>query len=103
MTTRRKIPLRGYDYMEGHRLVAQALEAAGESRKLTPTESSMVDHAIEIAADQGFTNEQATATMRETAAYIVRTRNETLFPTFDERDNLGDETVSAALAGEIAA
>lgn len=94
MTTRKRIKLRGYDYMAGHLLVVVALEAAGESRKLSPTEDSMVDHAIEIAADKSYTAEQAEAVMRETAAYIVRTRNETLFPAFDERDNLGDDSAA---------
>lgn len=100
MTTRRKTEPRGYDYMEGHRLVAVALETAGESRKLSPTESNMVDHAIEIAADNKYTPEQAVAVMQETAAYIVRTRNETLFPVFDCRDNLGDDSMAPAAVEE---
>lgn len=99
MTTRRKIKPRAYDYMTGFKIVTDVLEAMGESTHLSPTESSMVDHAVELAAEQGCSNEQAVEVMKEVAAYIKRTRGETLFPVYDERDNMGDDcgTIPCAL------
>lgn len=99
MTTRRKgIKLRAYDYLAGFNIVVAELAKKGEPTKLTPTESSMVDHAVEIAAEQRFTPEQAEATMKEVAAYITTTRGETLFPVFNESDNMGDDCGAPSLA-----
>lgn len=86
MTTRRKgMKLRAYDYMEGFRIVTDWLNAAGESVKLTSTEASMVDHAIEIAAEQSMSNDMAERTMREVAAYIKKTRGRAMPEDDDSR------------------
>jgi hypothetical protein len=100
MTTRRKqgIHLAGYDYLAAHYVVTDALTARGEPTKLTPTEMSMVQMMTEICADRGMDLDRATPHLLEVVDQIVLSRKEVLFPVYDERDNMGDETVLPSLS-----
>lgn len=94
MTTRRKIKLAAYDYLASHNVVVAALMARGEPTKLTPTENSMVDMMTEVCADRGMDMERATPHLLEVVNEIVKARIATLFPAYDERDTMGDETIN---------
>jgi hypothetical protein len=101
-TRRKKIALRAYDYLTGQNLVVARLRARGEDGKMDRHEMDMVGVAVEIAADKAVSSEVAEAMMVEVAEQIIRERNRTLFMAFDERDNMGDETVSPESVERVA-
>ena len=77
--------------------------ARGEQTMLTSTEMSMVTMLTEVCAERGMNLERATPLLVECAAEIIRGRKATLYPPFDERDGMGDETLGVRDAAEIAA
>lgn len=98
MTTRRKITLAAYDYLAAYRVVVDELTAKRESTHLTPTEMSMVNMVTEVCADRGMQLDRATPHLIEVAREIIRGRGQTLFAAYDERDNMGDETIVPSLS-----
>jgi hypothetical protein len=100
MTTRRKVEafkLGAYDYLAAHMVVVKALQARGESPKMTPTELSMITMMTEVCAERGMNLDRATPHLLEVAEEIIRGRCATLFPAYDERDVMGDETIAPTL------
>lgn len=95
MPTRRQgISVRAYDYLHGLNLVVARLHERGEAvLKLDRHGMDSVSLTVEVCAEQGFTNEQAEAAMRDLADRFITDRGRTLFSPFDSRDNMGDETV----------
>lgn len=95
--------LGAYDYFAAHMIVVNGLQCKGENPHMTSTEMSMVTIETEACANAGFNLEQATPRLMEVVSEIVRSRHANLFPVYDERDNMGDETVSVTQADGIAA
>jgi hypothetical protein len=100
MTTRRKKGLRlaAYDYLAAHFVVVNALKDRGEPFHMSPTEMSMVTTMTEVCAEKGMNLDRATPHLLEVVDEIVKARKEILFPVFDERDLMGDETVWPSLS-----
>lgn len=92
--------LAAYDYLAVHVVVTSELAARGESTKLTPTEKSMVDMMTEICAERGMDLERTKPHLLEVVDEIVKARCATLFPVYDERDVMGDETVFPAMQAD---
>lgn len=99
---RKKITLRAYDYMTGHSLVVARLKERGETGKMDRHELDRVNVTVEVCAEQAVASTVAEAAMRELADSIIADRNRTLFAAFDERDNMGDETIAPANVERVA-